>query len=77
MILAYLEMLRQAVEELDIDEMDSLMELLETYSYPEEIQSGMEELSSLVVNMDDGQAFIKIDELSNIIRNNEEWRRVE
>ena len=76
-ILAYLEMLRQAVEELDIDEMDRIMSLLEDFSYSEEIQGGMEELSSLVVNMDDEQAFIKIEELSNIIRNGEEWRREE
>ena len=76
-ILAYLEMLRQAVEELDIDEMDRIMELLEDFQYSEEIQVGMEELGSLVVNMDDEQAFIKIEELSNIIRNSTKWRQEE
>ncbi len=76
-ILAYLEMLRQALDELDIDEMDRIMELLETFSYPEDIQAGMERLSALVVNMDSDQAFIEIEELVKQIKSNEEWRSEE
>lgn len=73
-ILAYLEMLRQALDELDIDEMDRIMELLEEFSYPEEMQAGMERLSALVVNMDSDQAFIEIEELAKQVKSNEEWR---
>ena len=76
-ILAYLEMLRQALDELDIDEMDRIMELLEDFNYPKEIQEGINALSALVVNMDSEQAFIEIDELTNLIKNNEEWRSEE
>lgn len=76
-ILAYLEMLRQALDELDIDEMDRIMELLEEFSYPEEMQAGMERLSALVVNMDSDQAFVEIEELVKQVKNSEEWRSEE
>jgi len=76
-ILAYLEMLRQALDELDIDEMDRIMEQLETFNYPKDMQAGMERLSALVVNMDSDQAFVEIDELVQQVKNNEEWRSEE
>ena len=76
-ILAYLEMLRQALDELDIDEMDRIMKLLEEFSYPEEMQAGMERLSALVVNMDSDQAFVEIEELVKQVKNSEEWRSEE
>ena len=73
-ILAYLEMLRQALEELDIDEMDRVMELLNEFYYPEEMQEGMEMLNVLIVNMDSEQAFSKIEELVKQVNSYEEWR---
>lgn len=76
-ILAYLEMLRQALDELDIDEMDRIMELLEGFSYPKEIQERINALSALVVNMDSEQAFVEIEKLVIQVKNNEEWRSEE
>ncbi len=76
-ILAYLEMLRQALDELDIDEMDRMMELLNEFNYPKEMQEGMERLGALVVNMDSEQAFVEIEELVKQAKNIEEWRSEE
>ena len=76
-ILAYLEMLRQALEELDIDEMDRIMELLNEFHYPEEMQAGMERLNALVVNMESDYAFEEIEELVKQANSYEEWRSEE
>ena len=76
-ILAYLEMLRQALEELDIDEMDRIMELLNEFHYPEEMQAGMERLNALVVNMERDYAFEEIEELVKQANSYEEWRSEE
>ena len=62
----YLEMLRQALMELDIDEMDRSMELLNGFSYPEEIQTKIDNLSALVINMDSEQAFAQIDDIESL-----------
>ena len=51
-ILAYLEMLRGALEELDMDVMDETMAKLEEYSYPSEIQAHITTLSGMVTAMD-------------------------
>lgn len=50
--LAYLDILSQAFEEMDIDEMDQMMVNLVEYVYPGEIQAEIEKLGVLVVNMD-------------------------
>ena len=51
-ILSYLELLKEAMLEMDIDGMDANMEKLQSYRYTEEVQSNMEKLSVLVTNMD-------------------------
>ena len=73
-ILAYLEMLRIAMEEMDIDAMDQTMESLEKYHYPPEIQTSIEHLDVLVTNMDSEQANILIEQLVNQVKMNKEWR---
>ena len=67
-IFTYLEMLRMACMEEDMDEMDRLMALLEEFHYEEEIQAGMEELGALIINMDSDQAVSKIEELVNTLK---------
>ena len=76
-ILAYLEMLRIATDEQDMDEMDRVMALLEEFTYSKEMQAGIEELSSLIVNMDCDQAIEKIGELAEQLRSNGNGRREE
>jgi len=73
-ILAYLEMLRVAFEEMDIDEMDKAMDLLKQYWFPANIQTEMEQLSVQVINMDVEQATLQIEELMTLIKENKEWR---
>ena len=51
-ILSCLELLKDAMLEMDIDGMDANMEKLQSYRYTEEVQSNMEKLSVLVTNMD-------------------------
>ena len=51
-ILSYLELLKEAMLEMDIDGMDANIEKLQSYRYTEEVQSNMEKLSVLVTNMD-------------------------
>ena len=72
-----LQLLLQALDELDIDEMDRMMELLNEFNYPKEMQEGMERLGALVVNMDSEQAFVEIEELVKQAKNIEEWRSEE
>ena len=76
-ILAYLEMLRIATDEQDMDEMDRVMALLEEFTYSKEMQAGIEELSSLIVNMDCDQAIEKIGELAEQLRSNGNGRKEE
>lgn len=71
-ILAYLEMLRLAMEELDIDEMDKNMEVLAQYDYPPEIQKNMDQLEEMVVNMDSDGAVELIKTLMDQINKTEE-----
>ena len=70
-------MLRIATDEQDMDEMDRVMALLEEFAYSEEMQAGIEELSSLIVNMDCDQAIEKIGELAEQLRSNGNGRREE
>ena len=55
-IIAYLGLLKEAFEEMDLDEMDQMMANLEEYAYPEGIQKNIERLSVLVTNLDGGEA---------------------
>ncbi len=70
-ILAYLEMLRFAMEDMDIDGADQAMEQLRQYQYPLEIQAMIDELSGAVTNLDSEQAAILIEKLMNQFRGNE------
>ncbi len=51
-VLAYLKLLWEAFEELDIDEMDQMMQNLMEYKFPSEIQENIDRLSAFVTNMD-------------------------
>ena len=51
-IKTYLEELKAAAAEFDIDVMDEVMKRLESFIYPENIAANMEKLSVLVTNMD-------------------------
>ena len=64
-LLAYLEMLRTAMLELDIDAMDEAMAALEGFRYTEDVQQKIEQLSGHVINMDAEQGEILIQELMN------------
>ena len=70
MILAYLEMLKSAFEDFDIDEMDKLMNELSSYKYPAEIESNIEKLAVQVINMDNEAAMVLIEKIiKEIIKN--------
>jgi len=62
-IIVYLELLRNAMEEMDIDAMDENMEKLESFRYSPKQQACIEKLSVLVTNMDGEQAEAVIEEL--------------
>ncbi len=73
-ILSLLESLRDAVQEMEMDEMDSLMAELEGYAYPSDIYSKIENLSVQVLNMDEERAIKQIEELLEIVKEKKEWR---
>lgn len=56
--LAYLEMLRIAMEKLDIDNSDQIVEQLMQYQYPPDIQVSMEQLYGAVANLDSEQVTV-------------------
>lgn len=72
-ILNYLEILRQAFEEMDIDQMDKNMELLREFRYPPDIQNGIDKLGIQVINMEQEGAFSQIEELKTMVNNMEQW----
>ncbi|MCM1146122.1 MAG: response regulator, partial [Lachnoclostridium sp.] len=51
-ICALLEMIRIAMQDMNIDEADEKMKLIDTYRYPEEIQKNVEILKAAVENLD-------------------------
>lgn len=51
-----LQQLKDALEEMDIDLMDQIMERLEQFSYPEQIQAEIKRLSVQITNLDVEQA---------------------
>ena len=67
-ITALLEKLRDLVEEMEMDEMDVVMEELESYDYPVEVQQGMERLGVYVLNLDGEQAIAQIGELLELFK---------
>ncbi len=62
-VIQYLEALREAVAEFDIDTMDEMMKKVESFGYPESVQKAVERLSVYVTNMDCEQADAKITEI--------------
>lgn len=71
-ILAYLEMLRVSMLEMDIDGMDSGMEKLEQYIFPENLQQQIDKLSVLVTELKDEEAVALIEELMKQMKSNRE-----
>lgn len=67
-ILSYLEQLKEAMLEMDIDSMDESMEKLEQYQYTDDIQESMEKLSVFVTNMDSDEAVGLIEEIKSNIK---------
>ena len=67
-ILAYLEMLRVAMIELDIDGMDQNMDELKKFIYPAEIQNDIERLAGFVTGMDSEQAVRLIEKLMDSMK---------
>lgn len=59
-IFSYLKVLKEAAEEMDIDVMDENIEKLQSYQYPDEMQSQIDKLSVLVTNME-------VDEIVDLI----------
>lgn len=70
-ILSYLELLKEAASEMDIDNMDANMEKLQTYQYSDEVQGSIEKLSVLVTNMDVDEVAILIEQIINKLN---EWK---
>ena len=64
-ILAYLQMLKIAMMELDIDGMDQNMDELKKFIYPADTQKDMEQLAGLVTNLDSEQAVVLIEKIMN------------
>lgn len=75
-ILAYLEMLRMAMVDLDIDGMDQNMGELEKFVYPSDIQDDVERLAGYVADMDSDGAEPLIEKLMNRMKENAEQRGV-
>ncbi|SFQ06954.1 Signal transduction histidine kinase [Lachnospiraceae bacterium XBB1006] len=61
---AYFALLRQALEEMDVDEADALMEKLLAYDYPEELLSQIKALHQAVTGLSEDAAGAIMDALS-------------
>lgn len=70
-ILAYLEMLRMAAIDMDVDGMDEVMRKLEGFDYPEEMQVKIDGLSRLVADLDSDTAETVAEEIMNDIKTKE------
>lgn len=71
-ILAYLEMLRVSMLEMDIDGMDNSMAELEQYAFTEAIQPQIEKLSAFVTELKDVEAVALIEELMRQMKSDRE-----
>ena len=58
-----LDMLNEAMKDMDIDKADEIVELLKAFVYPEELKEIMEQLFAAVSNIDD----VRIAELTEHI----------
>lgn len=68
-ILAYLEMLRLSMEEMDVEAADKLIEDIRQYEYEPQIQEKVECLSVAVTNLDGEQVTELVEEISQQIQN--------
>lgn len=71
MILTLLEMLKIAMEDMDIDVADESMNQLRQYDYPENMQIIVEQLSAAVTNLDSEQVTSSAEKLINQIKESE------
>lgn len=55
LLLEQLNMLQKAVEEVDIDRADEIVELLKDFDYPDELQEVMDKIFDAVVSLDDSE----------------------
>lgn len=62
-ILASLDALCRAMEEMDIDAMDAAMAELERFTYPSVVQEDIDTLGGLVINMDGEQAVTLVEQI--------------
>ena len=67
-LLAYLELLREAFEEMDIDEMDQMMANLEEYAYPPTIRENVDKLGVFVTNMDGEEAEVVMETIESQLK---------
>lgn len=66
MLLAICSMLRQALEDFDVDACDSLVERLRSYRYESELQEKISALSAAVRDLDEEEAVRLMDEILNV-----------
>ena len=66
-VLNDLQVLQEAMENIDIDAADEAMKRLRQYQYADEIQSKVEQLAATVVNLDSEGASLLIEELRNVL----------
>ena len=64
----YLEMLKNAMEEFEVDAMDEIMKRLDSFQYSDEIQAMIEKISVCVTNLDSDEGIVLIEELMNHIK---------
>ncbi len=70
-ILTILEMLRNAMEDMDIDVADETMKQLKKYQYPSHMQIYIEQLSVAVANLDSEQVAVFVQRIVNQINESE------
>ena len=66
-IYSYLENLKTASEECDMDVMDEMMEKLQEYQYPGDIQADIEKLSVFVTNLDSEHIISLVEHIKGLI----------
>ncbi len=66
-IYSYLDTLKNASEECDMDVMDEMMEKLQEYQYPDDIQEDIEKLSVFVTNLDSEHIISLIEHIKGLV----------
>lgn len=68
MLFAMFSMLRPALEDFDLDTADQVLEKLESYRYPEEVENSLPELIAAVKEMDEEEAKRIMKEMENSLQ---------